>query len=395
MSKPKLLWWGDAVAPTGFARVTHSVLERLTSRWEIGVLGINHVGDPHHYPYPIWPARVGDTSPYGVDRAALLVKDFQPDVVLINNDPWNVSQFLKVLPPETPVVAYMPVDGRNCFYGRHLNALAAAILYTQFGADEITKSGYTGPLSVIPHGIDLATFRPSADRRALREQLGLQQRFGDLFIVGNVNRNQPRKRQDLTIAYFADWWKQAGMPAHARLYFHYAGRDGWNLVQLARFYGVHDQLMQSFDNAGAGFQHVSDEDLAVAYNLFDVQVSTTQGEGWGMTSHEGMACGVPQILPDWSAFGEWARDGAILIPCTSTAVTTQGVNVVGGIADRAAFVAALDLLYTTPSLRALWGERARKCASKPEYNWDSIGESFHDVLSRVVEQARITKGEDA
>jgi calcineurin-like phosphoesterase len=44
-NKPKLLWVGDIVATTGFARVTENVLSRLKDKYEIHVLGCNWHGD--------------------------------------------------------------------------------------------------------------------------------------------------------------------------------------------------------------------------------------------------------------------------------------------------------------------------------------------------------------
>ena len=49
----KILWYGDACSNTGFARVTHSVLDHLSKEHEVVVLGINYTGDPHEYPYKI------------------------------------------------------------------------------------------------------------------------------------------------------------------------------------------------------------------------------------------------------------------------------------------------------------------------------------------------------
>ena len=45
--KPKLLWSGDIVAMTGFARVTENVIKHIKDDFEIVVLGHNWWGDPH------------------------------------------------------------------------------------------------------------------------------------------------------------------------------------------------------------------------------------------------------------------------------------------------------------------------------------------------------------
>ena len=44
MSKPKILWSADAVAKTGFARVTENLVERLKDKYEIVILANNWWG---------------------------------------------------------------------------------------------------------------------------------------------------------------------------------------------------------------------------------------------------------------------------------------------------------------------------------------------------------------
>ena len=43
--KPKILWSADAVAKTGFARVTENLITRLKDQYEIVVLANNWWGD--------------------------------------------------------------------------------------------------------------------------------------------------------------------------------------------------------------------------------------------------------------------------------------------------------------------------------------------------------------
>src|SRR4030095_6152956 len=80
--------------------------------------------------------------------------------------------------------------------------------------------------------------------------------------------------------------------------------------------------------------------LPLIYSALDVQVTTTLGEGWGLTTMEGMACGTPQIVPDWAALGEWATP-ALKVPC-SLQLAHPGINTVGALPDKEAFMKALD-----------------------------------------------------
>lgn len=382
--KPKLLWNGDAVLNTGFARVTHHVLDTLRATWDVSVLGINYSGDPHPYPYPIYPARVyGQGDAWGLDRLADLLSVVRPAVLVVQNDPWNVKEYVAEFSRAVPIVAYMPVDGKNV-QGHVLNGLALAIFYTQFALDEARLGGYTGPGAVVPLGVDLAMYAPG-DRADARMQLG----FGrngvpdGAFVIGNVNRNQPRKRLDLTIAYFAEWVTEHKVE-DAYLYLHLAptGDRGYDVEQLLRYYGVPaNRLIVSSRRPRLGVG-VSERALAMIYRAFDVQLTTTQGEGFGLTTAEGMACGIPQIVPDWSALGDWCEDAVLKIPCTSTAATPDNVNIIGGVPDRDATIAALDRLYRDPDARADLSARGLALVQRDCYRWPSIGAAFADVLDQ-------------
>ena len=47
--KVPILVMADAVASTGFARVTHGIFENLLDRYDVHILGVNFRGDPHDY----------------------------------------------------------------------------------------------------------------------------------------------------------------------------------------------------------------------------------------------------------------------------------------------------------------------------------------------------------
>lgn len=389
--RKKVLWAGDACCATGFARVTHNVLEHLRHVMDVEVLGVNYRGDPHEYPYRIWPAFTGGDT-WGINRIASIVEQVRPDVIVANNDTWLTPLFPQALRKrgiEVPVVGYMPVDGLNV-KGAPLNLLAHAIFYTAFGEHEARMGGYVGPSSVIPHGVDLTVYRP-IPRAAARERLGLNAKrtarakhpiSDDAFIVLNVNRNQPRKRLDLTIHAFAEWRRQTGVQ-DAWLYLHCApkGDEGWAVENLARYYGVDDRLILTVKDA-SNWTGVIEDMMPWIYSAADVQLTTTQGEGWGLTTQEGMACGVPQIIPVWSALAEWVTSGAWRVPCTVQIATPSDINMIGGLPDRQDLMAALDEAYRNKDLRQRLGRAARALTENPVYRWEAIAGMFADVLTQ-------------
>jgi glycosyltransferase involved in cell wall biosynthesis len=318
-------------------------------------------------------------------RIKSLTRHLRPDVIIIQNDPWNFGEYLDKIEDQRPfckVLGAVAVDGKNCRVDA-LNRMDGCVFWTQFALDEARKCGFTKPGVVIPLGVDRTVYKPM-DQLAARRTLEIPEDKVPVgsFIVGNVNRNQPRKRLDLTIRYFCEWVKSRDIN-DAFLYLHVAptGDRGWDVRQLMEYYGVKDRLILVIPSIGQG---VSEADLALSYNCFDVMVSTTQGEGFGLTTLEGMASGIPQILPDWSALGDWARDGAYMVPCTTTATTANFINVVGGIADEAGFLSALDTMYFQKQAREELADSAYQLACEPRFNWTDIAGRFEEFTSTQV-----------
>jgi glycosyltransferase involved in cell wall biosynthesis len=372
-----LVWVGDAVASTGFAKGTHKILEYLRPHWDVHVLGLNYYGDPHDYPYKIYPAPNGGDF-FGVKRLPWLLEKVRPELVVIQNDPWNFPLYMKAV-GNVPAVGIVAVDGLNC-RGNELNGLQHAIFWTEFGAKEAALGGYRGTSTVIPLGVDLNIYRP-IDKIDARKAMGLPPSILEGFIIGNVNRNQPRKRLDLMIQYFAEWVKNYRI-TDAYLYLHVAptGDHGYDVKQLMRYYGLNGRLILAQPEIMYG---VKEAMMPYTYNSFDIQLSTTQGEGFGLTTLEGMACGVPQIVPDWSALGELFRDSADLIPCSSTIATPNDINVIGGVPDKDAVIGAIRRYYKNPMYTLQKQHDVLRRAHSIEFDWANIGQKYVETLDNV------------
>ena len=392
----KLLWIGDGPdCPSGFGRATREILDTLRYTFDVTVLGINYRGDPGTVPYPVYAAAPGGDA-FGVGRLVWMVDVAQPDVIVIQQDGWNIPPYIHQLRkfPEhdhIPVVAAVAVDGKN-FNGKWLDGVTLAIFWTDFAAQEARLGGYEGPLAVIPLGVDRTVYFPEPQHEARRRRL--PEVLWDAFIIGNVNRNQPRKRWDLTVKFFAEWVKRSQID-DAYLYMHTAptGDLGTNVKELARYYGVLERLALMEPPTWYG---IPEAQMRETYNCFDVCITTTQGEGFGLPTLEAMACGIPVIAPDWSALGDWAVGAVDLIPCPTTLIGPPYVNVIGGIPDQGEFVAALDRMYMD-KYRKVSGKRALVRASEERFSWNHIGEAWASTLEQVLhdqsQDGRQTAGE--
>lgn len=377
--KRRLLWIGDSptTAWTGFGRAAFNIIRELQQRFEVHVIGTTFDGCPYNretMPYDIYPISKGVSE---------VLRIVQPDVVLAQHDPWHVQNWLREA-GKIPVVAIMPIDGVNCRCD-YLNELAMAVWWTQWSEQEARRGGYTGPSCVVPLGVDLDIFKP-ADKQVSRAAIGLPSDVHDKFIVGCVARNQPRKRLDLLVHHFAEWVRSRNVD-DAYLYVQTAptGESAYDVASLFRYEGLERRMLLV---TPAIYRTLSEATQAGVYNSLDVYFTTTQGEGWCLPVMEAMACGVPCVVPQWSALADWAKDAAVFSPCGDIAGTINSfapvsgtkIAVLGGVPNKADNVAALDSLYRDAEFYSRVRERSLSLVNRPEFRWPAIGQG---VLSAV------------
>jgi glycosyltransferase involved in cell wall biosynthesis len=394
--KPKLLWVGDIVAMTGFARVTENVLERLRENYEIVVLACNHWGDPTplQSKYKMYPSSNRfQTAPFGEDRIREVVEKEKPDIVFSINDMWIINEQYKRIKDLHDqklfkFVGYAPMDsyGWTGCLDETANDWDGVISYTEFGAHEFIRGGIKKPITIIPHGITANQFYPT-DKAEARKRLNLRD---DIFIVFNGNRNQFRKRIDITVEGFAKFAKDK---PDTQLYLHMGLKDqGWDLMPLfARAMqreGIDPNGRIILTAQTQGPPNVEVEFLNTIYNAVDVGVNTCKGEGWGLVSHEHAACRVAQVVPDHTSCKEIFEGYGRLIRCDHVDVDTNySREMPCPSSDHLA--AVLTDLYEDKEKREATAELCYLRATDERFNWDTIahqfGEVFQEVLNVVVE----------
>jgi len=391
----RVLMCGDAIVSTGFSRSMHNYCYGLQrAGFEPHVLALNYPGDPHRQPFHAYTCFAGGDF-LGTGRIKNLAMQLRPEAIVIQNDPWNFEGYLEKLEGiSIPIIGVVAVDGKNCS-GHLLNGLTRTVFWTQFAEDEARRGGFEGKSAVIPLGVDREIYKQK-DRVELRKKI-LGKVFEqnnlplDSFVVGTVGRNQYRKRFDLMIQYFAEWVHTYKIK-DAVLWMHSAptGDDAYNIRMLADYFGVHGRVMVPAPDPNFG---VAEDVLADVYNLMDVFMTTTVGEGWGLPILEAMSCGTPCIVPRWSALEEWAT-AAYQVDCTGLHVHPQPTpNTIGGVMDKHEAIIALDVLYNNPTRRVLMRDDGVTLASQPEYRWEAIGDALAAVVEDVLKPAPVIEPE--
>ena len=393
--RPRIFIIGDAVAPSGFARVIRSIFEPLHEHYELHQLATRFEGGPHDYPWQLYPAAKGE-SHYGYDQIAALVDRLQPGIVFLLYDIVFQVRYLEHLRKATwkpEVVFYSPVESGPIAPEilERLEDLSRYVVFTDYGRRQIESAlqsvraanpAFKFPgLDVIPHGVATDKFFPLPDKAEARRRMRLDDaEHREAFIVLNANRNMPRKRIDLTIHGFALFAKDK--PANVKLYLHMATEDtGWNVLILARRYGIFDRLiMTQADNSRPTF---SDEQLNFLYNACDVGITTTTGEGWGMPSFEHAATRAAQIVPRHTSLADLWQGAAEFIDPVMT-LTYPGNLTHAHIVTPQGVAAGLQRLYEDRAHRETLAEAAYRNATRADLSWSTIAKRWRNLFDELL-----------
>jgi glycosyltransferase involved in cell wall biosynthesis len=386
---------------SGFTRVLASVLSRLASTYDIHYIGLGYKGQPVRKDgFTVHPCNLRGGDVFGAYQGQEVVRARRAAAVLLLNDLWMLKNYMHALGPVreelgTRVVAYCPLDGclPDPSWMAPFDAVDRFVTFTAFGQREMsaavtqlsaagTRLPFDG-IDVIPHGVDIETFRPLGGRRAVRRELFAGRadvhELEDAFIVLNANRPVPRKRVDLTIEGFARFAR--GKPRNVRLYLHQAIQVGQDRARIDGWIdaaGIRDRVIMP-DNVGQGAITLDDR-LNLIYNTCDVGLTTTMGEGWGLVSLEHGATGAAQIVPRHSACEEIWEGAALMLDPIHRGVPEEFSPLELATVSAEHVAEALERLYRDVELRRKLSIAAFDVARRPAYSWKRIAQQFDTLL---------------
>lgn len=162
----------------------------------------------------------------------------------------------------------------------------------------------------VPHGVDTAVFTP-IDRIEAREKMGFPK---DAFIVGTVaaNKGTPsRKALPEQIEAFAQFKRKhtdAIFVMHTTKSENGEGQ-GLNLPELCAYHGLQVEKDVFFPDQYQLLLGYTDTYMNALYNIMDVFMLPSMGEGFGIPIVEAQAAGTPVIVGDWTSMGELCFSG--------------------------------------------------------------------------------------
>lgn len=350
MNKPKILIWSDFVAPTGFANVAKNLFDELHKDFQVSIVGINYHGDRKYDTDKYFVYSVSRDDMLGIKRMPSIIKRENPDILLLFQDIFylsdNIKKFKESLKKDAKTVVYFPVDGSpySVAWKEIFKEVNSVITYSDWAIRTIKDRVETNKkIYKLYHGVDTNIFKPLPKEKI--EEIRKSLRWEGKFVAININRFQPRKSIPLSaraFSMFAKGYKTCKCGQHMPL-----DRNSCDLnmcppediietvVHNRRdvFYYLHMMPQEASMGPGranllqnhlinAGFndddantilgmntsniynQEVSEEQLNQIYNAANINISSTLGEGFGLSLIESAAAGTPTIAPRNSAIPE-------------------------------------------------------------------------------------------
>lgn len=348
------------------------------------------------------------TRPYFSDILQTRLKEIKPDFfgVLLDTFMLMDSGFLNQdLSPARSGIwfpsdggAGLPVyPGRDC--SNILRKVNLPVAMSKFGQAQ-ARELHGLNTEYIPHGVDIDLFkRDEQKRNLLRKQWGLD----DKFVIGAVFRNQPRKMSDRMFKIMS--LVKDRIP-NAVLFCHCDPLDPasyFDMGEMIKRYNLQNRIAFSGMNYHKGWDYRKMPDI---YQVMDMKLDTTSGEGFGITIAEAMAMEIPQLITDYTTTQELIKDnncgeGIKLSGTEQVNMFESGQRdydkrmmngtIIGswhverGIADIYDGAEKIVKLYKDESLRREYGKNGRKAAEK-DYNFEVVGKQWENAIKRVVNQ---------
>ena len=321
--------------PSGFGQQTRILSEGLRDKgYDVIVLATSSFPNQPDPPEGVsqWDVKFDDLS--SIDKALSRAK---PDAVIVFWTTYHLSLYSHLrCVSNVPMFFWLPWEAST------LKAEMTSIFdeipdnhivsLTQFGKD--LWSPFVKTDSIIPHGLDLDVFKYDPDKFTPESRSESRREWSrrlrrtipdDALVILNLDRNIWHKRWDATYDTLRRVVEMVGDSRPVQLIAHTQCRvdtdepfaKGYNLFDLEKMYGVEGHVLYTGFDWDAG---LSPEDLVELYQLCDVRISTSGGEGFGIPTVEAQALGCLQAVTDSTTMPELLGENHIGLVRPSTVI---------------------------------------------------------------------------
>ena len=202
-------------------------------------------------------------------------------------------------------------------------------------------------ISVIPNGIDHASFTPIQDIKRVPEQ-----------IITTASADVPLKGLDFTLHAVARLKEDY---PELRLVIIGAPRPGGHTERLIKRLQIDQNILYR--------SNLTRHEIAVEYAKSNVAIVSSLYEGFGFPVGEGMSCAIPLIATNVASIPEITQSFAELIPAESSD----------------AIELAIRNIFTNPVVNQLRADAGRMHIID-NFNWQKIAKLYEDLIYKTIDE---------
>lgn len=324
---------------TGYSKVSYNLLKQLATlrpRVKTFHFGFQrHPGRANVRKYPegvmSYDAAANEDPKeegFGFNKIHEYLDMVNPDVVMIYNDPITICRFLENMKYQPGVSPYRVWVYLDQVYEGIASPLIDEIrkkaeriyCFSEKWKQTFLDYGPASDVRVMEHAVDPAVFSklPTTVRDAARSNMNIPK---DGIVLFNANRNSERKRLDITIQGFL-----RALTRNPKLYLVIAtnlepqGGAYYDVQRILfeemRVLGLDQQMLRHVILVNTSVSNIiDDEGINQLYNIADLGINTSNGEGYGLCQLEHLYTGAPQIVTDIGTYRTFlSEDVATFIP---------------------------------------------------------------------------------
>ena len=333
-NKQKLLWVSD-LCNSGYSNASYYLINSLITDYDVYLFGINFNYKEDDYKniiskkYPnISKNNIFVTKYYkdidkynGVYREYLIngffslketVNTIKPKFIFSINDFHIIVNQLRVLEDsykkwEGQFIAYMPIDYYNLFITNNdtkiFNKIDKLIAYNNHGKTEY-QHFYTKHIYTMSHIVSSDNYyKLTTDRYLLRKEF-LGDEFRDQFVILNNNVDNIRKNLEQTIEILFQLKLKKKVVLVIKTRYSHSENIQKFKQKYQDIYKKYNTIHKSNLKMILIVKEFSTLELNQLYNCVDLGITTTLGEGWGLTTCEMILSGTMVLVPNNTSFIE-------------------------------------------------------------------------------------------
>lgn len=359
----KILIYSDLfLQKSGYAKEMRDILPYLKQNNEVAYVGLWYNGYPVIDDIKVYPTMGSEMSNgWAPEALQYAIEDFKPDIVLTNQDYFPLASIAFVMshPYKCKWVHWGLCDGEGLdFEAREpVKWVHQHIFKTRFAKKQLRDVYKEIDGEILEPPLDNKVFY-EMDKEALRKEYKLDTAKTVLCVA----RPQMRKNIPVLLEAMKKVIKEVPEAVLILAATHkpksFDGNyDCHDIENFIVKFGLEDRVIIPRNKDKTP---ITDEVMNIQYNLADVNVLPSLGEGFGLTVTEAGACGVPTVGTACSSLNEVIADRGILIEPRAYLYSANGVK--QAVLHPDDLAKGIINMLKNDKLREVTGKRAKEYA---------------------------------